>query len=336
VRDLALAASLVGGALALPACSRSPGSTPDAGSEPAQTALDAAPPAPATDAAGAFPHVEEPPPATYVGARRVRLTKLDDEPGLARSADVIRTHFGGALPPAMDLQAVPLGGGRQTLLLSAAAPDPDPIALLIDATGAPLWIKPHPLGGIAPPARPLALAPRPDEGAALFVYDEPTKLLAARMWAENGDAYAELVIFSLARCDALSAAWWPGHGWIVVASFPGGARAQLVGEEGGHGWGPDGLPVGEPWRAPAPATIAIDPATSSWLLVQHATRGGGDHVVALRYGAFGERLTAAPADLGPEAVTHPSDRIDASLVRPGVVRVAVGARSADVKVDALK
>jgi hypothetical protein len=280
--------------------------------------------APADAAPTAAPHEDLVPPAMYVGARRARLTALDNEPALAKNADAIRAHFDGGLPAAMDLQAIPLGGSKQALLLSASATEANPIALLAGADGSALWIKQHPLGGITPPARPFAMAPRPDNGIVLFVYDEPTKLVAARMWDEDGNAYAELIVFELPRCDALSAAWWPGHGWIVVASFPGGARAQLLGEESRSEWDPKGISVGEAWRGAAPATLVIDPATSTWILVQHATRGGVDHVVALRYGADGARIGNRATDLGAVKVVRTLDRVNASLARPGVAAVEVG------------
>jgi hypothetical protein len=91
--------------------------------------------------------------------------------------------------------------------------------------------------------------------------------------------------------------------------------------------------VGDAWRAPAPATLAIDPTSGSWLLVQHATRGGGDHVVALRYGANGERLEKSTADLGAVArVAHVSERIDAAIARPGVARVDVAGKPVEVQI----
>jgi hypothetical protein len=280
---------------------------------------------------------DEEPPAMYVGARRARLTKLDDEPGLAKNADVIRAHFGGTLPALMDLQAVPLATGKQALLLSnAKAEELNPIAFLVDASGAALWTKERPLAGITPPARPFAMAPRPDGGLALFLYDEPTKLVAARMSAADGAPYAELMLYELPRCDAISAAWWRGRGWIVVTSFPGGARAQLLSEEGRAAWGPHGVAAGDAWRAPAPATIVIDPETSSWVLVQHATRGRTDHVEALRYDSDGNRIgTALDLGLVPR-VARATERIDASPLRPGVVRVDIAGRQTEMRVDSIR
>jgi hypothetical protein len=325
-------------ALVLAACSRSPSGAGDAGGAPdaaSESVIDAAPAAgDAATARAAIP--EEEPPATFVGARRARLTTLDDEPGLAKNAAAIKAHFGGKLPAAMELQAVPLATGKQGLLLSAADSDPNPIALLLDANGAPLWTKEHPLAGITPPVKPFAMAPRPDGGLAIFLYDEPTKLVAARMSAVDGAPYAELVLFELARCDAISAAWWPGRGWIVVASFPGGARAQLLKEEGGFAWDPVGIAVGEGWRAPAPATIVIDPRTGTWVLAQHVTRGGGDHAAALHYAADGTRIGSA-VDLGavPRAAKT-LDRVEASLARPGFARIDVGGKGVEVAVDTLR
>ena len=281
------------------------------------------------------PVVEERPPATFREARRALLTTLDDEPGLARNAETVRTHFGGSLPDAMDLQAVPLASGKQMLLLRAVADDPKPIALFVDATGGAIWIKDRPLAGITPPAKPFTISPRPDDGVVIFVYDEPTKLVAARMWVEDGAPYAELRLYDLPRCDAISAAWWPDHGWIVVTSFPGGARAQLLRESGSPAWDPEGITVGEAWRAPAPASIVIDADTATWLLVQHATRSGADHVVAIRYDAQGNRLATGGGDLG--AVPHVarvSDRIEVTPSRPRVVQVDVAGKPVEMRLDA--
>jgi hypothetical protein len=322
----------VGGAVILAACSRS-AAPPVDGGPGVERSADAG--AIARGAVDGGATLEEAPPETFVEARRARLTKLDDEPGLAANAGAIRQHFGGTLPPLMDLQVVPLASGRQGLLLGEAADEPRPIVLLVDATGTALWTKERPLGGITPPARPFAMAPRPDGGLALFVYDEPTKLVAARMWAADGAAYAELMLFELAKCDAISAAWWPGRGWIVVTAFPGGARAQLLREAGSSAWDPSGMPVGEAWRAPATPTIVIDPATSSWVLVQHATRGARDHVVVVRYGPQGERI--GTADLGAVGrVTRSADRIGATLARPGVVKVDLGKTAVEVLLDSVK
>jgi hypothetical protein len=321
-------------ALLLTACPRPQAPAGDGGAvEAGETAIDAAPRT--IDAAAYALPAEEEPPATFVGARRSRLSTLDNEPSLAQNADAIRAHFGGKLPASMELQAVPLAMGKQALLLGAVADDPDPIVFVVDATGVPLQTKDHPLGGIAPPARPFALAPRPDGGLALFVYDEPTKLVAARMSAVDGAPYAELVVFELSRCDAISAAWWPGRGWIVVTSFPGGARAQLVREAGTPAWDAHGVAVGEGWRAPAPATIVIDPETTTWMLLQHATRGGGDRVVAYRYGADGARLGVADLGAVPR-VARATDRIDAALARLGVARVDVGGKATEVRFESVR
>jgi len=324
--------SAVGLALVLTACSRIHPPPSDAGSD-AHAEADAAPSS--LDAAVPVPlDSEEPPPPTFLEARRSHLSTLDDEPGLAHNERAILTHFDGGLPPAMELQAASLGSGRQALLLSAASAEPNPIAFLVDAVGTAIWTKNRPLGGLSPPARPFAIAPRQDEGVALFFYDEPAKLVGARMWALDGSAFSEVMLFSIPRCDAISTVWWPGQGWILVTAFPGGARAQLLTEEGMSAWGAQGIAVGEAWRAAAPATIVIEPNTSSWLLVQRATRGGADHAIAIEYGTFGQRTSAGARDLGPIARTPGgSDRIAVSLVRPGLARVELGAKAVDLVVD---
>ena len=93
--------------------------------------------------------------------------------------------------------------------------------------------------------------------------------------------------------------------------------------------------VGEAWRAPAPASIVIDPDTATWLLVQHATRAGADHVVAIRYDAQGNRLATGGGDLGAvPRVARVSDRIEVTLSRPRVVQVDVAGKPVEMRLDA--
>ena len=318
------------GVVALAACTRARDVSSDASSS-----SRAAPEASAASGPDAARVVLDPPlgdvPITWLEARRARLANLDDEPALAKNDAAIRAHFGGALPIAMRLQAIPLAQGREAFLLDADDGAPRPMALMVDATGAALWTKDHPTAGITPPVTQLALAPRDENGVALFLFDEPTHLVAVRMWDSQGYPFANLQMFTLPRCDALSAARWPGRGWIVVATHAGSMRAQLLKDDGTTAWGKTGIDVGEPWRAgPAPATIAIDGAGAGddgWLLLQYATRGGANHVLASHFNPFGNATWPAPKDLGAVDRPDAGARVEASHEGPGATLVTVGDRA---------
>jgi hypothetical protein len=281
-------------------------------------------------AAGPAPRATDAPredtPETFGEARHASLASLDDEPMLARNADAIRAHFGGALPARMALQAVPLAGGAQAMLLETAAADAPPVALLVDATGAPAWIKDHPVGGLTPPVTSLAIAPRPDDGVALFFFDVPTALAGVRMWNADGSPFADLQILRLEKCDALDVAWWKGRGWIVIASTPSGAIAQLLRETGSVAWG-DGIPIGAPIPVEPGAAIAID-TDASFVIVQRAKRAGATRAIATRYDPRAVPAWTKPVDLG--VARGP---VDAARDRAGVTRVTLGDRAVTLRAD---
>jgi hypothetical protein len=244
----------------------------------------------------------------------------------------LQKHFGGARGPFM-LQRLDLTGHRRMFLVSSRD-ESDPMVLVTDAQRL-VWSKERPTAGMIPPAMNLAITAHPQGGATMFAYDAPTKIVAARMWSEDGSPFADFQVLKLDACDDLSAAYWPGRGWLVVCAWLGGARAQLLREDGTIGWRRDGADVGTAWRAPAPPTILFDTPDTA-MLVQYAdVRPGvaGDHVVALRYDARGRPQWVTPVDLG--AVLHVEqtrDRVAARLGAAGVVRVDLG-RGARVDVD---
>jgi hypothetical protein len=307
-------------------CDRSRGASADAGAS--ANGPDAAP----VDASSTA-HEDPPPetPPTWSEARRARLSaaQIANEPGLEKNAAALREHFGGAIPAAIDLQAVPLANGRQILLVEAVADEPKPMALLVDADGASVWTRERPTGGITPPVRALTLTPRPDSGVALFFWDEPTQLLAVRMWNADGAPFADLQIARAPRVDAIAAAWWKGRGWLAVASMPGAARAHLLRENGTPSWGADGVAVGAATKASRPVAIALD-TKETWVLVQRAPRPAGERVLAFRYDTGGEPLWKQPTDLGPSKGT---DRIDATRARDGVVRIAFDGKTVELRSD---
>ena len=278
-------------------------------------------------------------PATWAEAPRRRITKLDEDPALKGNADAIREHFGGTLPAAMRLQTAVTGGNARALLLAADGDDPKPIVLMVDERGGLVWKKDRPIAGIVPNVTQLAIASRPMGGAVLFLYDEPTHVIAARVWDAEGFPFADFQLFSIERCDALSAMRWPGRGWIAVASRPGGARAQLLRENGVVAWGEHGSPVGTAWRAAAPAAIVAD-TDESWMLVQHAPARGApiglspDHLLAFRYDARGTSLWETPVDLGAVAhVEKTGDRIAIERARLGAARLVADGHDIEITSD---
>ena len=312
-------------------------SNDDAGSD--AEVIDAAIATGSSDAAIDAAPEEREVPATWAEAPRNRITKLDDEPALRANADVIRAHFGGTLPAVMRLQSATTGDRTRALLLAADGDDPKPIVLMVDDKGALRWQRDRPVAGIVPNVTQIAIASRPAGGVVLFLYDEPTHVVAARVWDSEGYPFADFQLFSIERCDALSAIRWPGHGFIAVASRPGGARAQYLRENGVVAWGEHGAPVGTAWRAAAPASIVID-TDDSWMLVQHAPARGApialspDHALAFRYDSRATARWDAPTDLG--AVVHvekTNDRIALERVRLGVVRATIDTHEIEVTSD---
>jgi hypothetical protein len=140
---------------------------------------------------------------------------------------------------------------------------------------------------------------------------------------------ADFEVLEVDVCEALSALYWPGRGWLAVASQHGAARAQLLDELGKRAWGPKGNEL--PWtaRPSSPASIAIDSDASAMVFqVGDLKRGEGvapDRALAMRFDTLGTALWERPLDLGPAPAGQPI-RIAATRVEPGNVRVGFGAR----------
>jgi hypothetical protein len=205
-----------------------------------------------------------------------------------------------------------------------------PMALAV-ADGHVEWVKERPAAGIIPPVTHLAVVPHPDGGAVLFAFVPSVDVVAARIWSSDGGPFADLEVLDVDECDALSAAYAPRVGWLVVAARRGGARAQLLREDGTVAWPRSGVEVGAPWRAGAPVTIVVDTPRSA-MLFQYATRGGADHVLASAWDFDLGALWRAPVDIGAVPLVRTGEeRLDATLEASGAVRVelprGVAARS---------
>jgi hypothetical protein len=190
-----------------------------------------------------------------------------------------------------------------------------------------------------PPVLHPALSGHELGGPVLFSFNAPTRTVTARIWDDVGRPFAELELLRVDACGAVTAAYWPKRGYLVVASRGSSARAQLLRDSGSNAFDLGGVDVGGAWRAPAPISIGFD-TESSVVLVQHATVGGRDHVVAWRYDKQLRAAWREPVDLGEvPPVTDVAERV-AIASKEGAVRVALArglagskARAASVASD---
>jgi hypothetical protein len=252
-------------------------------------------------------------------APHVALAHLEDEPLLAPALAKLRDHFGDVQGPFAE-QRTPLSNGWSAALVTLADGS-QPMVVAVDRDRL-VWAKEKPVAGIVTPVGPLALVPYADGGVALVSCVPGASLVAARIWADDANPFAELELIVGDACADVSAAYWPGEGWVVVAARAGTSRAQLLRESGSLAWGKEGVPVGAAWRAPAPATVVVD-TPASVMLLQHAdAASGGDHIVAQRYDRSGAALWSKPVDVGIVWHVSPAnERVSATLARSGVVRI---------------
>jgi hypothetical protein len=274
-------------------------------------------PAPSRALASA-PASGDPPPAGE--AHRLAVARLDADPRLLPHLTALRDHFGASGKGPFVVQNVDLVGGR-TAFLVERADEGEPMEITIDRDQL-LWSKPRPTAGILDPVKHLTLAPRPDGGVVIFGWVASLHMVAARMWNEDGFPFGDFELFAPSACDALSAAYGPGFGWIVVCASRAGTRAQRLREDATIGWGRDGATVG-PTSASGPATIVFDSA-STFLVLERVAAVGGDRLLAFRHDDNAQPMGSGPIDLGADFTAHTTsdaERVEARVVRDGVVRI---------------
>lgn len=335
------ASSIAGAALLLAACAKPVASgSPEAG---ASTTTTSTTPLAAQDAAAQEePGVAPPPglaaqglaaglPAPAAEARRVSLRRLDDERALVPHRALVTDHFGGALPSPLELQSAALPDDHRALLVYGEPRRRAPFLLVTGAQGELLWTKERPLAGTRQVVTEMVVAPGPHGEVALLWCDIPTQIVGLRKWDSAGVVLADFEVIEVDVCEALSALYWPGRGWVAVASQHGAARAQLLDELGKRAWGSKGNEL--PWtaRPSAPASIAVDSDASVILFqVGDLRRGEGtapDRVLAMRFDTLGTALWERPLDLGAAPAGIVAPRVETSVVAPGKVRVSLGPRS---------
>jgi hypothetical protein len=288
-----------------------------------EVAPPSAPPVPRPPDAVPAPSANLSPP-TPGEAHRSTLPSLDRDPLLRAQASALHDHFTDAHGP-FALQKAELAGGRMAALVSRAD-ESDPLVLVVDRDQL-LWSKKRPTAGIVVPALHPRIAPRPDGGVALFVYVAALRHVAARMWADDGNAFAEIDLGAIDACDALAAAYAPGRGWITACASATGTRAQRLRENGTVAWGSNGATLSV--ANVVAAEIAFDSPTS-FVLVERARAIGGDRVLALRFDDDAQPLWPAPVELGTLGAAGGKDLPEATVPRPGFVRVALPGRPIEV------
>jgi hypothetical protein len=262
-------------------------------------------------------------------ARRFTLRRLSDEAALAPQEALVAKHFDGGVPALLEAQLTPLGGDRRAYLVYGEARRRQPMLLVTTPRGELAWTKERPLAGTRQVVTEMVVAPGPHGEVALLWCDIPTQIVGLRRWAHDGTVLADFEVLEVEVCDALAALYWPGRGWIAVASQHGAARAQLLEERGTRAWGPKGVEL--PWvaRPSAAASIAVDSDASAIVFqVGDLARGDTavpDRVLAMRYDALGARAWERPLDLGP-ALAGSSARIYVHPQERDRVKVSLGAR----------
>lgn len=276
-------ALLLPGIIAAVGCSRASSAPPEASVPSVPSELLGAPTSTevATSSAPALPPIAPAPPGE---AQRKTIQALERDPLLLPQLAKLRGHFeidGGSLRGPFVVQRIERSGGGDGVLVSRAD-ESDPFVMALDR-GQLVFSKERPVAGISPPVQHVTIAPGPERGIAVFGYVATLHLVAARMWAEDSNPFAEIVVLESPACDALAAAFWPGNGWLVACSSKEGTRTQLLRENLTSAWGNAGLVLGIAGPVTS-ARIAIDSPTE-WTLVQRARAVGGDRTLTYRYDA---------------------------------------------------
>jgi hypothetical protein len=312
VRPIAVALAL----LAAPSCSRGSSPVPAPTSAPAPGPAPASSHAPAPTPAPASSHA----PAPDGEARRSTVRRLEADVALLPLLAPLREHFGAAAKGPFEVQHVDLADGPSAVLVSRAD-ESDPIVLAFDRDQV-LWSKPRPAAGILAPVKQITVLPRPDGGAVFFAWVASLHMVAARMWGDDGNPFGDFELFAPDGCDALSAAYGVGRGWVVACTSRQGTRAQRLREDGAIAWGHEGAAIGST-GASGPASIGFD-TPSSMMLFERVAAVGGDRLLAFRYDLDAQPLWPSPADLGTDAgpsARAADRRVAVRATSEGLVRV---------------
>ncbi|MGH7435378.1 MAG: hypothetical protein ACRENE_06865, partial [Polyangiaceae bacterium] len=251
-------------------------------------------------------------------AERTTVSGFAADPLLRAHLKTLRDHFGADASGPFDVQRASLVGGATGLLVSGPH-EADPIVLVVDRDRL-LFVKQRPTAGILAPVRHVTIAPLHIGGVVLFGFVEALGTVAARMWADDSNPFGEFEVLASDRCDALSAAYSAGFGWVVVCATPQGARGARMTDDITMPWGHRGVPLGAPATV-GPATVSFD-SPGSFVLLERADSSRGQRVLGYRFDARGMDLWAAPVTLdGLGTAGGDDERIRAESLEKGGVRI---------------
>ena len=179
---------------------------------------------------------------------RRTLKSVADEPAIDENRAFVADHYGVVnLPFPLQLQAMKLTEGRRALLVTGQGPALDkPLVLVVGATNVLLWSKPKPLAGTHEQAREMTISRGPHGQVYLFLFDEPSKVLAGRAWTRDGGIFADFQVLTAEGCDATTVHYQPGLGWVTALVYEGRLFAQILGENGTLKWPGNGVELDAP------------------------------------------------------------------------------------------
>ncbi len=222
------------------------------------------------------PPADAAPPGEAV---RTRVVSLDREPLLRPHLAKLKEHFGGSLAGPFEVQRSELAAGRRAFLVSRAD-ESEPVVIVVDRDRL-LFEKDRPTAGITPPVLHAAIAPGPERGVAVFSWVESMRIVAARMWADDANPYAEVEVYHPEACDALSVAYEATVGWILACSSKTGTRVQRLRSDLTPAWTKDGIVAGTVGPVGRARLGFESPVV--WTLDQTAKAVGGDRAASFRY-----------------------------------------------------
>ncbi len=319
---------------AIAGCTRNDDSVPnDAGVDAVIEALPTAtakaePPRPPMPAQKADPGDISVPPSEPI---RKIVSKIEDEPRLARQRDAILGFYKDEIPWPLEAQFEALPGSRQAILVQGKKEAGRPFVMAIDANGTRAWTKDMALAGIVPGVRDVSLVRGTESAVGIAFCDSTGERAALRMWNEDGSINADFEVMEVPHCEQISAIFIPGVGHVIGSTGETTARLGMIAANGMRVWDSTGVPL--PWTAMARTalTIAVD-SDNSFVVVgvdiaeKEKRRPNDGVILAMRYDFQGRALWPSPAKLGPR-MGRTTERIRVRPAAPGKLDVEINEKA---------
>ena len=322
----------------LPIAALVSGCKKDAGAA-GDAATEAPPPAPVAVVDAGPPAVSSIRPLAGTATRR-GLTRWSDEPSLEKQAAPLLSHFGtDAGAPGFVVHTAPVVPGRAATLVTRGDGS-DPMVLFTDGDRL-LWTKEAPTGGVLPPALELTLSAHSALGVALLAWVPSAKVVIARVWADDSNAFGDFELLHAERCDDVAAAYVPGQGISVFAATPAGVVYQLLDENNVNARPRTGDVVAPPSRGPAPLALAMD-GSAVWLASYATAKSPTSELLRVDRYQKGKSTLSSPVEIEIPKSTSPAARptivAEGADAGEGAIRVpldrgAVGSHATAVRID---